>query len=141
MEPASGALVGSLAAHGQGAAGMAGLYWAAGTGKAGLTVAFNIVIKATVIGGTTEAMTESVKAVACELDEIQQVTPAFLGFTLSSDRAERTVRFSLYVEEDEPADASKAAYAWTQTAITAIGNSTKGWAAFMHPEELERVPA
>lgn len=120
---------------------MAGAYWAAGIGKAGLTMAFNIVIKAAVMGGTTEAMTESVKAVACELDEIQQATPEFLGFTLSSDRAERTVRFSLYVEEDEPADASRAAYAWTQTAITAIGDSTRGWAAFMHPEELERVPA
>ena len=120
---------------------MAGAYWAAGTGKAGLTMAFNIVIKAAVMGGTTEAMTESVKAVACELDEIQQARPEFLGFTLSSDRAERTVRFSLYVEQDEPADASRAAYAWTQTAITAIGDSTRGWAAFMHPEELERVPA
>jgi len=120
---------------------MAGVYWASGTGKAGLTMAFNIVIKTAVIGGTTEAMTESVKAVACELDEIQQATPAFLGFTLSSDRAEHTVRFSLYVEEDQPADASRAAYAWTQTAITAIGAGTKGWATFMHPEELERVPA
>lgn len=120
---------------------MAGVHWAAGIGEAGLTMAFNIVIKAAVMGEKTEAMTESVKAVACELDEIQQATPAFLGFTLSSDRAERTVRFSLYVEADEPADASRAAYAWTQTAITAIGDSTRGWAAFMHPEELERVPA
>jgi hypothetical protein len=49
-------------------------------------MAFNVVIKATVIGETTKAMTESVKAVACELDKIQQATPAFLGFTLSSDR-------------------------------------------------------
>ncbi len=106
-----------------------------------MTMAFNIVIKATVIGGTAEAMTESVKAVASELDEIQQGTAAFLGFTMSSNRAERTVRFSLYVDADDPADASRAAYAWTQTAITAIGDSTKGWAAFMHPEELERVPA
>jgi hypothetical protein len=120
---------------------MAGVNRATGDGKAGLTMAFNIVIKAAVSEATTEALTESVEAVACELDDIQQATPALLGFTLSSDRAEHTVRFSLYVEDDDPADASRAAYAWTQTAITAVGDSTRGWAAFMHPEELERVQA
>src|SRR5215467_8500835 len=70
--------------------------------RAGMTVAFKISIKATIIGRSIEAMADSVDAVAEHLDEIQQNTPAFLGFTLSADRKARTALFNMYVDEDDP---------------------------------------
>jgi hypothetical protein len=45
---------------------------------------------ATIVGGSVERMAESVAAVAEHLDDIQQHTPEFLGFTLSSDRKGRS---------------------------------------------------
>ncbi len=86
-------------------------------------------------------MAESVAAVAEHLDEIQQHTPAFLGFTLSSDRKARTALFNMYVDEDDPEDAVSAAHSWATTAIIAAGDGTRGWQTYAHPEERERVPA
>ena len=106
-----------------------------------MTVAFKISIKTTVIGGSVEAMAQSVDAVAEHLDEIQQNTPAFLGFTLSADRKERIVLFNVYVDEDDPEVATAAAHSWAVTAINAAGDSTRGWATYAHPEERERVRA
>jgi len=104
-------------------------------------VAYKISLKATVAGGSVERMAESVASVAEHLDDIQQNTPAFLGFTLSSDREARTALFNMYVDEDDPEQATAAAHAWAVTAIYATGDSTRGWATFAHPEERERVPA
>ncbi len=106
-----------------------------------MTVAYKISLRATVVGGSVERMAESVAAVAEHLDDIQQSTPAFLGFTLSSDRNTRTALFSIYVDEDVPEDATAAAHVWAVTAINATGDSTRQWATFAHPEERERVPA
>jgi len=106
-----------------------------------VTVAYKISLKATVAGGSVERMAESVASVAEHLDDIQQNTPAFLGFTLSSDREARTALFNMYVDEDDPEQATAAAHAWAVTAIYATGDSTRGWATFAHPEERERVPA
>jgi hypothetical protein len=105
-----------------------------------VTVTYRISLRATVVGGSAERMAESVTAVAEHLDEIQQSTPAFLGFTLSSDRIERTALFNMYVDEDDPDQALRATHAWAVTAINAAGDSTRGWATFAHPEERERVP-
>jgi len=102
-------------------------------------MAFKILIKTTIIGGSAEAMADSVDAVAEHLDEIQRTTRAFLGFTLSADREERTALFNMYVDEDDPSDAMAAAHSWAVTAITAAGDSTRGWATFAHPEERERI--
>lgn len=104
-------------------------------------MAYKISLKATVAGGSVERMAESVASVAEHLDDIQQNTPAFLGFTLSSDREARTALFNMYVDEDDPEQATAAAHAWAVTAIYATGDSTRGWATFAHPEERERVPA
>jgi len=106
-----------------------------------MTLAYKISLKATVVGGSAEKMAGSVASVAEHLDGIQQITPAFLGFTLSSDREARTALFSMYVDEDDPEDATAAAHAWAVTAISATGDSTRGWATFAHPEGRERVPA
>jgi 2-iminoacetate synthase ThiH len=102
-------------------------------------VAYRISIKTTITVGSGEAMVESTAAVAENLDEIQQHTPRFLGFTLSSDRVERTALFNMYVDEDDPEQATAAAHSWAVTAINAAGDSTRGWATFAHPEERERV--
>ena len=104
-------------------------------------MAFRILIKTIVTAGSVEAMAGSVDAVAGHLDEIQQNTPEFLGFTLSSDRSERTALFSMYVDADDPEVAMVAAHSWAVTAINAAGDSTRGWATFAHPEERERVLA
>jgi 2-iminoacetate synthase ThiH len=106
-----------------------------------VTVAFRISLKATIVGGSVERMAESVAAVAEHLDDIQQATPTFLGFTLSSDREARTALFNMYVDEDDPEEATAAAHSWAVTAINATGDSTRGWATFAHPEEHELVPA
>ena len=111
------------------------------TRRAGVTVAYKISIKAAIVGGSAERMAESVAAIAEHLDDIQQNTSAFLGFTLSSDRTERSALFSMYVDEDDPEQAMLAAHAWAVTAINAAGDSTLGWAMFAHPEERERVSA
>jgi len=106
-----------------------------------VTVAYKISLKATVVSGSAEKMAESVASVAEHLDDIQQNTPAFLGFTLSSDRSARTALFNMYVDEDDPEKATAAAHALAVTAINATGDSTRQWATFAHPEERERVPA
>ena len=106
-----------------------------------MTVAFRISLRATIVGGSVERMAESVAAVAEHLDDIQQHTPAFLGFTLSSDRKARTALFNMYVDEDDPEDAVSAAHSWATTAIIAVGDGTRGWQTYAHPEERERVPA
>jgi len=105
------------------------------------TVGFRISLRATIVGGSVERMAESVAAVAEHLDDIQQHTPAFLGFTLSSDRKARTALFNMYVDEDDPEDAVSAAHSWATTAIIAVGDGTRGWQTYAHPEERERVPA
>lgn len=104
-----------------------------------MIMAFKITIKTTVIGGSAEVMADSVDTVAEQLDEIQQNTPAFLGFTLSADREARTALFNMYVDEDDPEEAMAATHSWAVTAITAAGDGTRGWATFAHPEERERV--
>lgn len=86
-------------------------------------------------------MVESVAAIARHLDDIQQNTPEFLGFTLSSNRKVRTALFSMYVDLDDPEAATAAAHSWAVTAINATGDGTRGWATFAHPEERERVLA
>jgi hypothetical protein len=106
-----------------------------------VTVAYRILIRATVIEGAQRSMADSVSSVARHLDEVQQHTPEFLGFTLSSDRVAQTALFSMYVDEEDPEKANSAAHAWAVTAIIAAGDSTRGWAMFAHPEERERVPA
>ena len=106
-----------------------------------MTVAYRISLKATVVVGSAERMAESVASVAEHLDDIQRNAPAFLGFTLSSDREARTALFSMYVDEDDPEQATAAAHAWAVAAINATGDSTRGWATFAHPEQRERVPA
>ncbi len=106
-----------------------------------MTVAYRILIKAAVIKGEQRPMADSISAVARHLDEIQQHTPEFLGFTLSADRKAGTALFSMYVDQEDPEMANSAAHAWAVTAINAAGDSTRGWAMFAHPEERERVPA
>jgi hypothetical protein len=106
-----------------------------------MTMAYRISIKTIVIAGSVEAMAGSVDAVAENLDEIQQNTPEFLGFTLSADRKAKTALFGIYVDQDDPEAARVAAHSWAVTAITAAGDSTRGWATFAHPAERERVPA
>lgn len=104
-----------------------------------MAMAFKIIINATVTGGSAKALADSVDAVAEQLDEIQRHTSAFLGFTLSADRQARTALFSMYVGEAEPEVALAAARSWAVTAITAAGDSTRGWATYAHSEEPERV--
>jgi len=104
-------------------------------------MAFRILIKTTIIGASIEAMAASVDTVAGHLDDIQQNTPEFLGFTLSSDREARTALFNMYLDEEDPEFAMVAAHSWAVTAINASGDSTRGWATFAHPEERERVLA
>lgn len=106
-----------------------------------MTVAFRISLRATIVGGSVKRMAESVAAVAELLDDIQQHTAVFLGFTVSSDRRARTALFSMYVDEDDPEDAVSAAHSWVTTAIIAVGDGTRGWQTYAHPEERERVPA
>jgi 2-iminoacetate synthase ThiH len=106
-----------------------------------MTVAYKISLKAAVVSDSAETMAESIAAVAEHLDDIQQHTPRFLGFTLSSDRAKRTALFNMYVNEDDPVDAVSAAYAWAATAINAAGDGTREWTMYTHPEEREQVPA
>jgi hypothetical protein len=104
-------------------------------------MAYRISIKTVVETDAGESMADSVAAVAEHLDEVQQATPGFLGFTLSSDRRAQTALFVMYVDEDDPEVATLAAHSWAVTAINAAGDSTLGWATFAHPEERERVPA
>jgi hypothetical protein len=104
-------------------------------------VAYKISLRANVVGGSADRMAESVAAVAEHLDDIQQNTPEFLGFTLSSDREARTALFNMYVDEDNPEKAVSAAHAWAVTAINAAGDATRDWMMKAHPEERERVPA
>jgi hypothetical protein len=106
-----------------------------------MTVAYRILIKAAVNEGGQRSLADSVSAVARHLDEIQQHTPEFLGFTLSADRKAGTALFSMYVDQEDPEKANSAAHAWAITAINAAGDSTRGWAMFAHPEERERVTA
>jgi hypothetical protein len=105
-----------------------------------VTVAYRISIRTTVTG-TAEQMRENVAAIAEYLAEIEQNTTAFLGFTVSADRRAGTAFFNLYVDEDDPDRATAAANSWTVTAITAAGDSARGWAMYPHPAERERVPA
>ncbi len=86
-------------------------------------------------------MAESIAAVAGHLDDVQQHTPSFLGFTLSSDRQEHTALFNMYVDEADPKDAVAAVYAWAVTAINAAGDGTRLWTMNVHPEEREQVLA
>jgi hypothetical protein len=104
-----------------------------------VTVAYRISIKTTVTTGPDESMAASVDAVAEHLDEIQQHTPRFLGFTLSSDLGAQTALFNMYVDEEDPDEAVAAAHSWAVTAINAAGDNTRGWAMFAHPEERGRV--
>ena len=106
-----------------------------------MAVAYKISLRATVLGVSADRMAESVAAVAGHLDDIQRNTPKFLGFTLSSDRSARTVLFCMYVDEEDPDDATAAAHSWAVTAINATGDATRGWATYAHPEKHERVPA
>jgi hypothetical protein len=86
-----------------------------------VTAAYKISLRASAIGGSVERMAESVATVAEHLDDIQQHTARFLGFTLSSDRQERTALFNMYVDEADPDRAVAAAYAWADTALAAAG--------------------
>lgn len=104
-------------------------------------MAYKISIKTTITTGPYESMAASVDAVAEHLDEIQQHTPRFLGFTLSSDLKAKTALINMYVDEDDPDVATAAAHSWAVTAINGAGDSTRGWATFAHPEERQRVPA
>jgi hypothetical protein len=112
-------------------------------------VAYRISIRTTVTHGPETAVTResersmaaSIDAVAEYLDEMQQHTPEFLGFTLSSDPKAQTALFNMYVGLDDQEKATRAAQSWAVTAITAAGDSTRGWAMLAHPEERERVPA
>lgn len=106
-----------------------------------MTVAYKISMKTTVTTGPDESMAASVDAVAEHLDEIQQHTPRFLGFTLSSDLKALIALFNMYVDEDDPDVATAAAHSWAVTAINAAGDGTRGWATYAHPEERERVRA
>jgi hypothetical protein len=47
----------------------------------------------------------------------------------------------MYVDEDDPEDAVSAAHSWATTAIIAVGDGTRGWQTYAHPEERERVLA
>ena len=98
-------------------------------------MAYKISIKTTVTTPSDESMAASVDAVAEHLDEMQQHTDAFLGFTLSADLEAQTALFNMYVNEDDPEVAVAAAHSWAVTAINAAGDSTRGWAMFAHPEK------
>jgi hypothetical protein len=102
---------------------------------------FKISIKATVSGGSGEGMTQSVRAVARHLDEVQRSTAHFLAFTLSCDRTARTARFTMCVEEDDQVKAVAAAFSWAVTAINATGDGAYGWEMAARPEERERILA
>lgn len=110
-------------------------------------MAYKISIKATITVGPAELarpgerMTSSLDIVAGNLDHIEQDTPAFLGFTISSNLRERTAIFNIYADEDNPEDAVAAAHAWVVTAINAAGDSTSAWMMYAHPEERERISA
>jgi 2-iminoacetate synthase ThiH len=106
-----------------------------------MTVAYKISLKAAVVSGSAETMAESIAAVAEHLDDIQQHTLTFLGFTLSSDRRKRTALFNMYVDEDTSEKAVAAAHAWAATAINAAGDGTREWTMYAHPEDREQVPA
>jgi hypothetical protein len=103
--------------------------------------AFKISIKATVSGGPDEGMTQSVRAIARHLDEVQRNTARFLAFTLSSDGTARTALFTMCAEEDDPVKAVAAAYSWVVTAINATGEAAYGWEMAVRPEERERILA
>jgi hypothetical protein len=103
--------------------------------------AFKITIKATVSSGSDEAMTQSVRAVARHLNDVQRTTARFLAFTLSSDRTTKTSLFTMCVEEDDQEKAVAAAFSWAVTAINATGDGAYGWEMAARPEERERIPA
>jgi hypothetical protein len=110
-------------------------------------MAYKISIKATItadlseLAQTGEHMTSSLDVVAGNLDHIERNTPAFLGFTISSNIRERTVIFNIYADEDNPEAAVAVAHAWVVTAINAAGDSTSAWMMYAHPEERERISA
>jgi hypothetical protein len=101
---------------------------------------YRISIKTT-IAGATEQMRESISAIAEHLAEIEENTPAFLGFSVFADPQGATALFTLYVGEEDPDKATVAADSWMVTAITAAGECAWGWAIFPHPAEHERVTA
>lgn len=103
--------------------------------------AFKISIKATVSSGSDEAMAQSVRAVARQLDEVQRNTANFLAFTLSSDRTTKTALFTICVEEDDQVKAVAAAFSCAVTAINATGDGAYGWEMAARPEERERILA
>jgi hypothetical protein len=102
---------------------------------------FKISIKATVSGSSGEGMTQSVRAVARHLDEVQRSTAHFLVFTLSFNRTTKTARFTMCVEEDDQVKAVAAAFSWAVTAINATGDGAYGWEMAARPEERERILA
>lgn len=103
--------------------------------------AFKIGIKATVSGGSDEEMTQRVRAVARQLNEIHLNTAHFLAFTLSSDREARTALFTMCVGEDDEVKAVAAAFSWAVTAINATGDGAYGWEMAARPEEREPILA
>jgi hypothetical protein len=113
----------------------------------GKEMAYKISIKTTITADPAELarpgenMTSILDAVAGNLDHIEQETPAFLGFTLSSNLRERTAIFNIYTDENDPEDAVAVAHAWVVTAINAAGDSTSAWMMYAHPEERERISA
>lgn len=110
-------------------------------------MAYKISIKAVITAGPAELaspderINSSLDAVAGNLGHIEQDTPAFLGFTLSSNLRERTAIFNIYADEDNLEDAVAAAHAWVVTAINAAGDSTSAWTMYAHPEEREQISA
>jgi hypothetical protein len=102
---------------------------------------FKISIKATVSGSSGEGMTQSVRAVARHLNEVQRSTAHFLAFTLSYNHTTKTARFTMCVEEDDQVKAVAAAFSWAITAINATGDGAYGWEMAARPEERERILA
>lgn len=77
--------------------------------------------------------------VAEHLDEASGAAGAFHGFTAQSFNPSRTILFSIYLDADDDLSATLAAHDHLRSAVIAAGDATRGWAAFVHPAELELV--
>ena len=79
------------------------------------------------LAGPGASLGEEIDRVTDELALIDERTPEFLDYAVSSDATDNTVVFELTVQATDWMEALSGAVSWVHTAIHAVGGNTPGW--------------
>jgi len=70
---------------------------------------------------------DAARQVVDQLAEIDEQTPEFLDYAVSSDGGDGTVTFEITADAEDQLQAVAGALSWVRTAFHAAGGATPGW--------------